>query len=207
MPPVQRGRGAFLQDWLAVGVVSGRTMQTPSAPLPRSGRLALLRALQAALLCCAPLACAAPAPRPPLDATHAHKEAPAMQTSTGTFEVKLAPLPADATRPGAFPRMSIDKLFAGDLAGTGTGEMTASSPSPGGVAAYVALERFAGTLHGRRGELLFTHVGTMRPGEQQLSVQVVPGSATGELEGLSGTLTIRIEGGKHFYSFEHTPLR
>ncbi len=33
------------------------------------------------------------------------------------------------------------------------------------------------------------------------SVTVVPDSGTEELAGLSGSMTIRIEGGKHFYEF------
>ncbi len=45
----------------------------------------------------------------------------------------------------------------------------------------------------------------MTRGAPALEVDVVPDSGTGELKGLAGTLTIRIEaGGKHFYDFEYT---
>ena len=48
------------------------------------------------------------------------------------------------------------------------------------------------------------HSGTMTRGAPQLSVTVVPDSATGELVGLTGTLGITIIDGKHRYDFEYT---
>ncbi|WP_083808415.1 DUF3224 domain-containing protein [Granulicella tundricola] len=36
-----------------------------------------------------------------------------------------------------------------------------------------------------------------------MTVTVVPGSGTGELVGLSGTMKIVIEGGKHSYVFDY----
>ena len=46
---------------------------------------------------------------------------------------------------------------------------------------------------------------SLKRGEPQLSVTIVPDSGTGELEGISGSLTIDIRDGKHFsalaYSF------
>ena len=45
----------------------------------------------------------------------------------------------------------------------------------------------------------------MANGRQELSITVVPGSGTEELQGLEGTVTIRIEpGGKHFYELSGT---
>jgi hypothetical protein len=44
----------------------------------------------------------------------------------------------------------------------------------------------------------------MSHGDFHLSVTVVPDSATGDLLGLAGSMTIRIEEGKHFYDFEYT---
>jgi hypothetical protein len=34
-------------------------------------------------------------------------------------------------------------------------------------------------------------------------VKVVPGSGTGELEGIAGTMTILVEGSKHSYTFDY----
>jgi hypothetical protein len=44
----------------------------------------------------------------------------------------------------------------------------------------------------------------MTRGAPHLVVNVVPDSGTDELTGLAGTMTIRIEDGKHFYDFEYT---
>jgi hypothetical protein len=43
------------------------------------------------------------------------------------------------------------------------------------------------------------HSGSMNRGAQHLEVTVVPDSGTGELAGITGTMSIRIEGGKHYY--------
>jgi hypothetical protein len=44
----------------------------------------------------------------------------------------------------------------------------------------------------------------MNRGEGKLSVVVIPDSGTDGLTGLSGTMAIKIEDGKHFYEFEYT---
>ena len=36
-----------------------------------------------------------------------------------------------------------------------------------------------------------------------MQVIVVPGSGSGELNGIEGTFTIRVENGQHFYEFEY----
>ena len=60
----------------------------------------------------------------------------------------------------------------------------------------------SGTLLGRTGTFALQHSGSMNRGEQELLITVIPDSGTGELEGLSGTMTIVIEDGKHEYDFE-----
>ena len=37
-----------------------------------------------------------------------------------------------------------------------------------------------------------------------MQVIVVPGSGTGELKGIAGTFTIKIENGQHFYDLDYT---
>lgn len=123
----------------------------------------------------------------------------------GSFEVKLTPQPpatpqAEASR---ISRMTIEKTFHGDLEATSIGEMLSAMGEVKGSAGYVALERVTGALAGRSGSFALQHSGTMNRGVPQLSITVVPDSATGDLAGLSGTLTIRIEEGKHFYSFDY----
>jgi len=46
----------------------------------------------------------------------------------------------------------------------------------------------------------------MSKGVYSLQVTVVPESGTGELAGITGTMTINIEGSKHSYNFEYTLL-
>lgn len=123
--------------------------------------------------------------------------------ATGTFEVKLLPQPlADAE--SGLGRMSIDKVFSGDLQGTSKGEMLAGGTAVKGSAGYVAIERVTATLHGRPGSFMLQHLGTMNRGAPSLTVLVIPDSGTGELTGLAGTLTIDIVDGKHLYTMDYT---
>lgn len=125
-----------------------------------------------------------------------------MTHATGTFEVKLAPQPVTFDESG-LGRLSIDKVFQGDLQATSKGEMLAHRTAVQGSAGYVAMERVDGTLNGRAGTFVLQHSGSMNRGVQQLALTVVPDSATGELEGLSGSMKIVIEDGQHSYEFEY----
>lgn len=125
--------------------------------------------------------------------------------ATGTFEVKALPLPTDSgVDTGGFGRMSLDKQFSGDLVGTSLGQMVYARTAVEGSGGYVALERVTGTLNGRHGSFVLMHNGTMEQGAQEIRIAVVPGSGTGALTGLAGTMKIVIEGGKHSYEFEYT---
>jgi hypothetical protein len=124
---------------------------------------------------------------------------------SGEFEVKITPQPGDKGEASSgLGRMSLDKQFRGDLAGTSKGEMLTAMTATQGSAGYVAVERFAGTLAGKAGSFMLQHSGTMNRGAQSLSVSVVPDSGTGELAGIEGRMSIRIEDGKHFYDFDYS---
>ena len=123
--------------------------------------------------------------------------------ATGSFDVKVQPLTADNADWGAFGRLSIDKVFHGDLEGTSRGQMLAEGDGKGAFGGYVALERVTGTLRGRKGSFVLMHTGTLVDGRPDMGITVVPGSGTGELAGLSGHFRILIEGGKHRYAFEY----
>jgi hypothetical protein len=82
--------------------------------------------------------------------------------------------------------------------------MLTSSLESNGSAAYVAIERVIGTLNGRKGSFALMHQGTMNRESQKLTVMVVPDSGTGQLAGLSGTMTITIVDKKHLYDFAYT---
>jgi Protein of unknown function (DUF3224) len=123
--------------------------------------------------------------------------------ATGTFTVKMQPPPGPVA-PSDFVRLRGDKVFEGAMTGTSVSEMLASNGGDQPSGGYVALERFTGTLDGRTGSFIMQHSGTMSPKGMHMEVQVTPGSGTGELTGIEGRLTIRIEGKQHFYDFDYT---
>jgi hypothetical protein len=124
--------------------------------------------------------------------------------ATGTFEVKLTPQGNDAEANGStLARLSIEKQFRGELAGTSKGEMLSAGTQTKGSAGYVAQERVSGTLDGRSGSFVLQHTGVMNRGAPGLTITVVPDSGTGDLTGLAGTMTIIIEAGKHSYEFDY----
>lgn len=128
-----------------------------------------------------------------------------MTRASGTFDVKLAPQPKDDYADGAMlARLTIDKEFRGDLAGTSKGQMLSAATSVKSSAGYVAIELVTGTLQGRRGTFVFQHSGTMNRGAPTLTLTVVPDSGTGELTGLAGSMVINIANGKHSYDFDYT---
>ena len=124
-----------------------------------------------------------------------------MQHAHGSFTVSIRPLqPAPAERLGRF---SIDKQLQGDLEGESKGEMFSGGDPKNGAAGYVAIEQVTGTLGGRKGTFALQHFATMDASGPQMQVIVTPGSGTGELKGVTGTFTIRLEDGKHFYDFDY----
>lgn len=128
-----------------------------------------------------------------------------MQHATGTFEVKLTPRQPDnetASRANV-GRMSIEKQLKGDLVGTSVGEMMATGDGRQ-FGAYVAIERVSGTLAGKKGSFVLVHHSLMNRGvPEHWIVTVVPDSGTDELKGLSGSLRIIIEQGRHSYAFDY----
>ena len=123
----------------------------------------------------------------------------------GPFAVKLIPQAADELiQSTALSRMLLDKQFQGDLTAVSKGQMLAAGTAVEGSAAYVALEQVEGTLHGRHGSFILQHSASMNRGTPQLTITVVPDSGTDQLVGLTGSMTILIEEGKHFYDFAYT---
>ena len=124
---------------------------------------------------------------------------------SGTFEVSLNPL--DVYSQGKdginLGRMSIDKKFMGELSASSKGEMLSAMTLVEGSAGYVAIEQVSGSLSGRNGSFVLQHFGIMNQGNGRLILEVVPDSGTGELSGLTGQMTINVEGGQHSYEFEY----
>ena len=124
----------------------------------------------------------------------------------GSFDVRVLPQKPDNPQEekAGIGRMSIDKQFHGDLEGQSDGEMLSFMTDVKGSAGYVAIERVTGKLNGHSGSFVLQHNATMTRGTPQMNIVVVPDSGTGELAGISGTLTITIIEGKHFYEFDYT---
>jgi hypothetical protein len=125
-------------------------------------------------------------------------------TARGTFDVKLSPQAADDAAAGPFSRLFLAKQFHGDLEGTSKGQMLGANTPVEGSGAYVALELVTGSLNGRRGSFILQHGGTMQKNVPSMNVSVVADSGTDQLTGLSGKMTIIIEGSRHSYEFEYT---
>ncbi len=128
-----------------------------------------------------------------------------MIKTSGEFNVTLKPLTAYAeghagTKLG---RMSLDKTFSGGLQGSSKGEMLNAMTAVQGSAGYVVIEQVEGVLDGLKGSFVLQHFGIMKRGQGRLILEVIPDSGTGQLVGLSGTMSITVENGKHFYTFEY----
>ncbi|KRG71669.1 DUF3224 domain-containing protein [Pseudoxanthomonas dokdonensis] len=122
----------------------------------------------------------------------------------GTFEVSMQPVAGDEGADATLGRMLLSKTFSGDLQASGDGQMLTAMGEVAGSAAYVAIERVSGQLHGRQGSFALVHRGVMSGDQRQLQVEIVPDSGRGELAGIRGQLDIRIEAGQHFYELAYT---
>jgi len=124
--------------------------------------------------------------------------------AAGAFDVKMAPVPVHDESVGPqIGRFFLDKQYQGDLIGAGKGEMLSAMGNEQGSAAYVAIERITGSLHGRSGSFVIQHRGIMTRGAPDLVITVVPDSGDGELAGISGTMAIEIRGREHFYTLDY----
>jgi hypothetical protein len=123
-------------------------------------------------------------------------------TAKGTFDVKVTPQAPDADA-GPFGRLLLDKQYHGALAATSKGQMLGTQFEPEGSGAYVAMELVSGTLDGKRGTFMLQHNGTMSKGVSTMHVTVIPNSGTDQLKGISGRMTIIIEGKEHRYELEY----
>jgi hypothetical protein len=125
-----------------------------------------------------------------------------MKRAMGSFEVTLQSLSnAEISSDARLGRMLLTKKFSGDLQASARGQMLSAGTTTRGSAGYVAIDQLTGELDGRKGSFLLQHSGSMNRGVPTLSIMVVPDSGTDELTGLTGTLSINVVDGKHFYDF------
>ena len=125
--------------------------------------------------------------------------------ATGAFDVKISPLTlSEQSADPKLGRMAIEKQYHGDLEAAAKGEMLTAQSEIKDSGVYVAVERVTGTLNGKRGSFAMYHSGVMNRGKPELKITVVPDSGTEELQGLTGTMNIKIDNGKHSYDFEYS---
>jgi hypothetical protein len=93
-------------------------------------------------------------------------------------------------------RVHISRTFTGDLEGSSTAELMIAKSEGGG--GYVGHDRVSGTLQGKSGGFVFQHTGVMGPEGVTNTGLIVPGTGTGELDGITGEGTMLAdEDGNH----------
>ena len=123
-----------------------------------------------------------------------------MTTARGPFDVQIEPEPPYLELDGLkLNRNLVRKEYSGDMVGTAEAQMIAAMTGTPGSAGYVAIEHFTGSVSGKTGSFALQHSGVMDKGDAQLTVIIVPGSGTGELAGISGTMEINNDEGRHSY--------
>jgi hypothetical protein len=109
------------------------------------------------------------------------------QTIEATFEVTSwdeAPIEEDGTEPRV-TRAVVEKDYRGQITGSSLTQWLMAY-DPQGSATFVGLERLTGSIGGREGTVVLQHVGAFTDGAAVATLTIVPGSATGALEGVTG---------------------
>lgn len=102
----------------------------------------------------------------------------------------------------------VTKSFDGDFVGTSTAKVLMCLSDPDDFTAgagYVASEIYTGSLAGKNGVFVVQHGGLSGPKGETTYGTVIPGSGTGELKGLSGTISIvRDADGTHHFTMDYS---
>ena len=92
----------------------------------------------------------------------------------------------DTTESPKLSRVKVKKRFdAGEMKGESSGELLMCA-SPDGAAGYTILDCFFVEIDGKKGSFVAIHGGMTD--EMKATGRIVPGSGTGELKGIGGTL-------------------
>lgn len=100
--------------------------------------------------------------------------------------------PAGPTRSDA----TVRKQFEGDLAAESEARLLMCQADTEDITAgagYVASEVVRGALHGREGSFVMQHWGLSADGSERTGGHIVPGSGTGDLTGLTGSVEISVD--------------
>lgn len=95
-------------------------------------------------------------------------------------------------------RATVGKAFTGQLSGESLAEIVMCQGDDG--AAYSGIERFIGAVDGQQGSFICQHGAVSGGSDTTSHGVVVPGSGTGELRGLTGTVAVTVlpDGGHTF---------
>jgi hypothetical protein len=85
-------------------------------------------------------------------------------------------------------RVHISRTFSGDLDGSATAEILIAKSEGGG--GYTGHDLVTGKLNGKPGGFVIQHGGIMGPAGISNTGTIVPGTGTGELEGITGEGTL-----------------
>ena len=114
------------------------------------------------------------------------------ERATASFEItSWDEQPYDERDGVKLSRTRVVKAFRGDIEGESTAELLMALAGEGS-AAYVGMERVSGRVNGRQGSFVYLHSATATGGSRSASWEVVAGSGTGELAGISGRIGIDI---------------
>jgi hypothetical protein len=99
-------------------------------------------------------------------------------------------------------RVHISRTFTGDLEGSSTAELLIAKSEGGG--GYVGHDLITGTLNGKAGGFVIQHGGILSPEGVTNTGTIVPGTGTGELEGITGEGTLLADAdGNHTLTLEY----
>lgn len=121
--------------------------------------------------------------------------------TTAEFDIRMTPVDGLLDGTGRF---DFTKTWRGGVDCTGQGVMLSGGQPDQGEAGYVALETFAGSIDGRSGTVTLQQFGSMTPAGQELRYELVPGSGTGDLAGIAGTVELTIVDGMHTVRLDYT---
>jgi hypothetical protein len=115
-------------------------------------------------------------------------------TGTGTFTFQSwDEQPVSETAGGSkLTRATVQNRFSGSIEGTST-VIYVMSYQPDGTAEFEGYEQIAGSVDGRAGSFVLKHRGTVTDADSPTDFvvscqwQVVPGSGSGDLTGLTGS--------------------
>jgi hypothetical protein len=103
--------------------------------------------------------------------------------TVGKYEPVAYDSPVDGP---TLTRIHVEERFSGDIEGDGVAEFLQAGRADGS-ASFVGIERVTGNVAGRQGTFLLQDAGTVEGNIVSGDWFVVPGSGTGELDGLRGT--------------------